>query len=71
MPSEPAPAEQEPFACSEEDIDVVIELCDGDPRAAIRALLVACAALEDQLNRAQGDAVRASQGYIRAQGRRG
>lgn len=63
MPSEPAPAEQKPFAYSDEDIDVVIELCGGDPREAIRTLLIASALYEAERDEALAEL---SAGYVRA-----
>lgn len=62
MPSEPAPAERPRFVGSDEDVDAVIELCVGDLRAAIRVLIVANAALEEQLEAARQEA---SWGYVR------
>lgn len=46
----------------ERDIDLAIEACGGDARAAVRALLIANAFLESELSKAQA---RASAGYVR------
>ena len=63
MPSEPQPAEREPIAVGEEDVDAAIETCGGDVRATIRALLIGTAFLEQALEEARQEA---SWGYIRA-----
>jgi hypothetical protein len=63
MPSEPAPAEPYSIVGSDEDVDEVIDLCDGDAREAVRVLLLACAALEEDLRRAEH---KLSNGYVRA-----
>lgn len=66
MPSERPPAEWDPFAYSDADIDEAIAVCDGDPRACIHALLVACAMLEAE----RDEAIReASAGFMRARPR--
>jgi hypothetical protein len=62
MPSEPTPAEPYSIVGSDEDVDTVIELCDGDAREAVRVLLLACAALEEDLRRAER---KLSSGYVR------
>lgn len=62
MPSEPQPAERYSIVGTDEDVDEVIDLCDGDAREAVRVLLLACAALEEELRRAEG---KASHGYVR------
>jgi hypothetical protein len=62
MPSELAPAEQPSFVGSDEDVDAVIDLCGGDPREAVRTLIVAYATLEQALERAHHQA---SHGYVR------
>ena len=56
------PAEKPRFIGGDEDVDAVIDLCDGDPRAAIRVLIVANAVLEEQLEAARQEA---SWGYVR------
>jgi hypothetical protein len=63
MPSEHQPAERPSFVGSDEDVDAVIELCDGDARAAVRVLILANAALEEQLERLAHEV---SRGYVRA-----
>lgn len=70
MPSEPAPAGRDEFVGSDEDVDLVIELCGGDAREAVRTLIVAYAALEEELGLARRDAARqtarhVSRGYVR------
>ncbi|MFJ5486612.1 hypothetical protein ACIKTA_02765 [Hansschlegelia beijingensis] len=47
--------------------DQAIEACDGDPRAAVRALLTANAALEEEVSRLQA---KVSAGYARGRVRR-
>ena len=63
MPSEHQPAERPSFVGSDEDVDAVIELCDRDARAAVRVLILANAALEEQLERLAHEV---SRGYVRA-----
>lgn len=50
------------FDITEADIDEVIETCSGDPRAAIRALLIGQQFLEAALEEARREA---SWGYVR------
>lgn len=64
MPSKPAPSERYSIVGSDEDVDEVIELCDGDAREAVRVLLLACTALEEALRRAEENT---SYGYVRGQ----
>lgn len=59
QPDEP---EELTFEVTEADIDEVIATCQGDPRAAIRALLVAQQFLEAALEEARQEA---SWGYVR------
>ena len=63
MPSERQPAERPSFVGSDEDVDAVIDLCDGDARAAVRVLILANAALEEELERLAHEV---SRGYVRA-----
>ncbi|MCS0497836.1 hypothetical protein NVS89_22350 [Ancylobacter sp. MQZ15Z-1] len=62
MPSEQPPAEREPIAISEADVDEAIAACDGDLRATIKALLIGQQYLEVALEMARQEA---SWGYIR------
>lgn len=67
MTSEPAPAVREPFAASDADVDLVLELCGDDARDAIRILLDATVQLEAEIAALRAAATRAaSRGYIRA-----
>jgi hypothetical protein len=43
-------------------VDAAIAICDGDPRATVRALILANAYLEDALGRLQASV---SRGYVR------
>lgn len=65
MPSEPVPAEQPDFVGSDEDVDLVIDLCDGDARAAVRALIVTNSALREDCARLRREI---SAGYVRGRG---
>ncbi|WP_322996514.1 hypothetical protein [Castellaniella sp.] len=60
----PAAQQQHPihFDVSESEIDRAIAACDGDPRAVIRALMIAQARLEGELSRARAQS---SLGYTR------
>ena len=49
-------------APTEAAVDLAIAACDGEPRAAIRALIVLVAHLEEELGRARKDI---SRGYTR------
>ena len=49
-------------AAPTEAVDLAIAACDGEPRAAIRALIVLVAHLEEELSRARKDI---SRGYAR------
>ncbi|MDF2994691.1 MAG: hypothetical protein K0R27_328 [Xanthobacteraceae bacterium] len=73
MPSEPVPAERPSFVGSDEDVDAVIELCEGDARAAVRVLILANAALEEEYAaleaEVEGLAHEVSRGYVRARRR--
>ena len=70
MPSEHQPAERPPFVGSDEDVDAVIDLCDGDARAAVRVLIVANGALEAEIEGLEEALERlrheVSRGYVRA-----
>ena len=68
MPSEPGLAEPYTIVGSDEDVDTVIELCDGDAREAVRVLLLACEALEEDLRRAEA---MLSNGYVRGRRKAG
>lgn len=68
MPSEPVPAECPSFVGSDEDVDAVIDLCDGDARAAVWVLILANAALEEELERLAHEV---SRGYVRARPKAG
>ena len=54
--------ESETPGVSDADIDAVLAACDGDPRAAIRALLIGQQFLEVELEEARREA---SWGYVR------
>jgi hypothetical protein len=43
-------------------VDLAVATCDGDPRAAIRALIILVGHLEQELSRARADI---SRGYVR------
>lgn len=43
---------------TEANVDLAIAACDGEPRAAIRALIILVAHLEEELNRARQDTSR-------------
>lgn len=62
MPSEREPAERYSIVGTDEDVGEVIELCGGDPREAVRVVLLACAGLEEDLRCAEHTA---SHGYVR------
>lgn len=62
MTSEPVPADADPFAQMEAEVDAAIAACDGDLRATVRVLLIGQAYLEAQLEQALREA---SFGYIR------
>lgn len=62
MTSEPAPAERETVSIGDDDVDDAIATCGGDPRAAIKALLVGNLFLEQMLDLAKQEA---SWGYVR------
>jgi hypothetical protein len=49
-------------APTEAAVDLALAACDGEPRAAIRALIVLVAHLEEELSRARKDI---SRGYAR------
>lgn len=70
MPSERQPAERHSFVGSDEDVDAVIDLCDGDARAAVRVLILANAALEEENAELEEQLKRlaheVSRGYVRA-----
>lgn len=67
MTSELAHAEAEPFVVSDEDIDVMLELCEDDARDAIRILISANVRLQEEIDELRRTAIRAaSQGYVRA-----
>lgn len=51
MPSEPAPADANPFDVTETEVDDAIAACDGDLRATVRALLVGQAFMEHENSR--------------------
>lgn len=55
MPSEPAPAELSLFDVSDDEIDINLAQCDGDPRETIRRLLVGQAYLEHEISRLRAD----------------
>lgn len=63
MTSEQQPAEGDAIAVTEADVDEVLSICGGDPRAAIKALLIGQQYLEASLERARQEA---SRGYLRA-----
>jgi hypothetical protein len=63
---EKAASRVEVAAPTEAAVDLAIAACDGEPRAAIRALIVLVAHLEEGLSRARKDI---SRGY--ATGRHG
>lgn len=73
MPSERKPAEEPSFVGSDEDVDEVIDLCDGDARAAVRVLILANSALEAEIARLEDALGRlrheVSLGYVRARKR--
>lgn len=52
----------DPFTVAEADIDEVLQMCGGDPRDAIRALLIGQRFLEVALDEARQEA---SWGYVR------
>lgn len=62
MPSEPVRADQTLFVGSDEDIDAVIDLCDGDEREAIRSLIMLAKDLQHTIDALQA---RISHGYVR------
>lgn len=62
MPSEPVPADEDPFAVLEAEVDQAIAACDGDLRATVRALLIGQAYLEAQIEVARREA---SHGFVR------
>jgi len=62
----PAAQQENEADAIEADVDAAIAACGGDPRATIKALIVANAYLENQVEQLVGQA---SAGYIRA-GRR-
>lgn len=62
MPSEHPPAERETIAIEEADIDEVLAMSGGDPRTAIKTLLIGQQFLEMQLEEARQEA---SWGYVR------
>lgn len=63
MTSEQPPAERDAIAVTEADVDEVLSMCSGDPRAAIKALLIGQQYLEMLLEEARR---KASRGYVRA-----
>lgn len=68
MPSEHPPPEREAIAIEEADVDEVLAMSGGDPRAAIKALLIGQQFLEMELGEARQDA---SWGYVRGRPSRG
>lgn len=62
MQSAPVPGEQKPVSVQDGDINAVPARCNGDPRAAIRILLIDRRDLAFQLERARKEA---SWGYVR------
>ena len=61
------PSLSDPIDVTEADVDEAIATCDGDPRAAIKALLVEATFLERLLSIAREEA---SRGYVRGKRRR-
>jgi len=62
MTSQPKPGLSDPIEVSDEDVDEVVAICEGDLRAAIRALLVENEFLSRLLAIAQQEM---SWGYVR------
>ncbi|MBS9476573.1 hypothetical protein [Ancylobacter radicis] len=56
------PCEPEPIVITEADVSAILQECSGDSRAAIRALLLGQAVLQQQLEEARREA---SWGYLR------
>jgi hypothetical protein len=67
MPKEAANA-IEPKSAIEGDLDRAISTCGGDPRAAVRALIIMVDHLTEELDRARRDT---SRGYVGIWRRRG
>ncbi|WP_428032937.1 hypothetical protein [Ancylobacter sp.] len=55
-------AEAVPIDVTDADVDMALDACGGDPRATIRALLIAGQFLERELDEARQEA---SRGYVR------